>query len=83
MFQTDSLLMCVCTKEMGETFSIAIIILLTILFVFFDRIESNWEERRWQEHDQLGTDPADSFDNHSDSHVYRRSCRTKEGYSRN
>lgn len=28
--------------------SIVIAILITILFVFFDQIESKWEERRWQ-----------------------------------
>ena len=56
-------------------YSILITVLLTVLFVIFDGIESRWEERR-REHDQLGVGSADSVNNSSDNHVYRRSRRT-------
>jgi len=56
-------------------YSILITVLLTVLFVIFDGIESHWEERR-REHDQLGVSSAYSVNDSSDNHVYRRSRRT-------
>lgn len=54
---------------------IAYATLITILWVILDKIESNWEERKWRNHDQLDSSATSNTQRADNTDAYRRSDR--------